>query len=353
MKPLTHFFIGRINNQRAYGWCYARHLPRLPLTLVFFAGTRKIGETKADELRPDIRDRGLHPTGACGFSYTFPEKLDPDTFNRLTIRLKGVGLWLAAVDAADIVRVAEHPVPRIFFMHIPKTAGSTFNAQASLFYPESRVLTHLEAESEEVRFDRPGSSFFASGHLGWLTISAFPDREDLVFYTILREPFSHLHSHLNWIKGIGTDPKSGFFLAHPPVIRNLALRLNRRDRSTKEILRQLVISLDGFEIDFFDNLQTRYFLDYRPERVQADDCLAAIENCRHFKRIGLTEHYDAFLRSFCEDNGFSYLARKRAFNESSIDPFYDHQADEFKEIVLPLVQTDLQLYQHICKIAPR
>ena len=111
--------------------------------------------------------------------------------------------------------------------------------------------------------------------------------------------------------------------------------------------------MDGFEIDFFDNLQTRYFLDYRPDRVQADDCLAALETCRHFKRIGLTEYYDAFLRSFCEDNGFSFQARKRAFNESSLNPFYDHRADEFKEIVRPLVQTDLKLYRHICKIAPR
>lgn len=153
------------------------------------------------------------------------------------------------------------------------------------------------------------------------------------------------------MRAVGSDPKSVFYKRHPRVIRELAIRLNRDlDRKAgniKDTLYAFVQHLDGFERDFFDNIQSRYFLDYRPGRVASEDICAAKENSSVFNRIGTTELYREFTRNFCSENGLNYVEQAKPLNRSRRKKLYRPDSSDIKEILFPLVKYDMELYEYI------
>ena len=107
--------------------------------------------------------------------------------------------------------------------------------------------------------------------------------------------------------------------------------------------------MDSLEAAFIDNLQTRYFLDQQPARVNADDVKTALVNSRKFKLIGTTEKYDSFVKSFGEINELTFRVPDSRMNISTSAPLFDLQDEEVMNILLPLVQADLQLYISITR----
>ena len=132
------------------------------------------------------------------------------------------------------------------------------------------------------------------------------------------------------------------------MIQQLATGLNKAEKHIKDTLHAFVQNLDGFERDFFDNIQTRYFLDYRPERVTSKEVQAAKENCSLFRGIGTTEHYEKFTKKFCYENGLNYIEQPQPLNRSKQKSLYNLESPEIKEILFPLVKSDMALYKYIC-----
>lgn len=335
-----------VNNQQISGWCFSWLCKGWPLTLHFYLDDVKVGETVANIGRKDLRDLGVHPTGKCGFKFIFPEKVDLQKHTKLIVRVKALPSTLEQLECRDIPQVFQGELPKVFFMHIPKTAGTSFSTYARLFYPEGAATTHVQEENS-YHYDSLGGEYqYLAGHLTLEKIVNAGFQGRYKFYTIIRNPYKHIHSHLNWVRGIGADSDRGFFKKHHPVIQDLAQKLNN-SKNMEETLRSFVDNLDGFEIDFFDNIQTRYFLNYRPDRVSEQDLLNGIKNCELFEGIGLTEKYDRFSQKFCVDNGFQYVRQPKPLNRASCAPLYDFQSSVFKEIIEPLIRFDVKLYDHV------
>jgi len=296
-------------------------------------------------MREDLHEQSLHPTGVCGFEFSFPYRIDLDNELPLSIRANGHSTPFTTFHPDQVLDVINSAGRLVFFMHIPKTAGTSFCNYAPLFFGYKRAESHIERLGEPAQKALLNDHDFLAGHLTLGQIGELvPDINRVDLHTLLREPYHQLHSHLAWVKGVGAKGRGEFFHQHHPVVQDLALRLGQVNLASVSALRSFVDTLDGFEIDFFDNIQTRYFLDYRPARVSMEDFDQALKNLNYFKTIGVTEKYHDYTRAFCRHYEIRHVEHQTEHNPSRVPPLFNFDRDDTREILAPLVRYDLQLY---------
>ena len=83
---------------------------------------------------------------------------------------------------------------QIYFMHVPKVAGTSVNSVFSNYFGEDEVVLHCENKKCDLQ-----SYSFVSGHVAWPTFRAIIDGADAYKFTIMRDPIDHLLSHLRWV----------------------------------------------------------------------------------------------------------------------------------------------------------
>ncbi|MFW2368688.1 MAG: hypothetical protein ACN4GW_19905 [Desulforhopalus sp.] len=148
------------------GWCFHRLHKQKEVTLVFSAGSQKLGECVANLLREDLLSQHLHPDGRCGFSFLIPDFFHTMVGEDLTVSIKGSGAELyvlkrnligrvvqkkpgLAGQAVQWLRRKKQSRKKVFFMHIPKTAGTSFNSLAGILYGSGELLTHIESYNRD------------------------------------------------------------------------------------------------------------------------------------------------------------------------------------------------------------
>ncbi|MCK9173921.1 MAG: hypothetical protein M0O96_01390 [Desulforhopalus sp.] len=344
---MINFAVDILNNQIISGWIFSKLLQKKPVTLSIYLDGNYVGQVVADKERKDVFNLRLHPTGRCGFTFVFPKDIDIGRHKNLTVRYGAFKASLFSVNISEIPFTFKKPLPQIFFMHIPKTAGSSFDNFVHRRYPAEAISARLESMDVQLYPKLTTDKKYLVGHLPLGKFKKYFTLEDYALYTIVREPWRHLHSHLNWIRNIGKNPESGFYRTHPTCVRKLADSLNDPNTEISEQLKQLINRMDGFEFDFFDNMQTRYFLDYRPERVGDKDIANAVENFKYFADIGRTEGYQEFAARFCKKYNLPFIQQGQPLNCSGDAPLYDITGEKFQTLLHPLVKYDLQLYSAI------
>ena len=351
------------------GWCFHRFKKNEPLTLVFSAGENILGECTANALREDIREQALHPDGKCGFSFIFPKRQmagQAGSDNTIVVSIKESGAELCKLDMGLADRVTgrpTHPFSRIrqrlsgagkrrdkvLFMHIPKTAGTTFNTFAKSVYPPDRALTHVESYDAHECVQIAEDYQFVSGHLNMGQIRRYFPPDCFRLYTLVREPYAHLHSHFNWLRGIGADRDSPFYQSHHHAFRLIADQLSEKSALDYDDLQIIVDQISGLSRHLFENSQTRYFLDEPCDRVGTEELAAAKQNTALFDLIGTTEQYAEFRSAFCRAQHFKFTPSHHAFNSSRMNSLFDHEDPKVREILYPLADKDLTLYQFVKK----
>lgn len=123
--------------------------------------------------------------------------------------------------------------PLIFFVHVPKTAGSTVNAHLKQAMPNGRA--HCEAI-----INNPAALKQAAESMDWLSghvdltrarnnLSAVSNRP-VRYFACLREPTKHVRSHYNWLIEIFHRGES-FYENHPAVVKEISARIRGTDNS--------------------------------------------------------------------------------------------------------------------------
>ncbi len=341
---LINYAVDRLNNQQISGWAFSKLRTNKPVRLQFYLDHSFIGETVADNFRKDLKEQKIHPDGTCGFYFHFPPETDFTTFTNLYIFCGG-SKPICTFPAETIPDIFTENLPKILFMHIPKTAGTSFNGFVQQRYPAGTTAIHIESVPASNYPDLIKQRSYLAGHFRIETIKQHFDLNSFSLYTILRQPHRHLHSNFNWLRGIAANPESSAFLKHPDYIQNLGTQLHLQNTNIKHILQSLVAHPKQFELELFDNRQTRHFLDYKPHRVSEKDLEQALENFKLFSEIGLTEQYESFVQRFCTTHELPFIKQATVLNRSKFRPLYDVNEPEMQRLLNPLVRFDLRLYE--------
>ena len=344
------YSIDHLNSEHITGWCFNRIRKSKPVKLSFLVDDVPIGTAVADNYREDLKSYQLHPDGRCGFDFRFPGNDELQDHARLSIHAGKARVPFETFEINQIPRVLNGELPRVFFMHIPKTGGTTLNAFATQYYPQGKFAMHIEAIHPDNYPNLGQDKSYLAGHLTIQNIKQSFDVSLFDLITILRDPYRQLHSHLVWIRRIGADRSSGFFLKHEECVQDLAVRLNEIDLTSNTNLKAFVEQLEGFGLDFFDNIQTRYFLDYRPEKVSARDLKSAMRNIELFALIGTAEKLDDFIERFCARYGMVKANQPRSFNRLARHKLFDYDDNTVQSILTPLVETDMQLRDIVAQL---
>jgi len=341
-------YIDAFNSLCIAGWIFKRWYKAKPVRLTFKSGKGRIGTTTADIYRKDLQIKKAHPTGRCGFNFNFPADTDITAAPTLDIYLEKKKKPFLQLSTSGLTRTKFRDLPQILFMHIPKTAGTSFNAFMRMHVPLEKSKTHLESisSSSEYRTLRETHSYLA-GHLTLEKLTRDFDLSRFDLFSIIRNPYKHLHSHLNWLKGIGAHAKSGFFEQHNPSIQQLANKINHINFKNKYEIQSFVDGIHSYEFDLFDNCQTRYFLTHRSERVCEQDLEQAFKNLEKFIHVGRTETYSDFISSFTRHYQLSHDEEEKMGNRAIEPPLYNCMDEEIQEIVSPLTCFDKRLYKKV------
>jgi hypothetical protein len=180
---------------------------------------------------------------------------------------------------------------KIYFMHIPKTAGSAFNSIFKSAVPVGRYFEHMESHGErfaEIKDD--GEPFYASGHFTFAATEGLIRRPDVFSMTILRNPVEQLISHLKWVKAYGNPEDEARRAGLPSDIAQLSQDLWKISLNDVERLRNTIDRPVARRL--FDNLQVRYMTSMDDDQVDDDRVMGALENFINFDFIFVLEDMD-------------------------------------------------------------
>ena len=126
-RKLLPFYIDILNQEYASGWCFNRLSPARQTSISFRLNGHTVGEVTCDLPRDDLVEQRLHATGQAGFECIFDHPLEPDPGDRLTMHINGLPIPAASFPGSQVLKVFAPESRPLFFVHIPKTAGTSFN----------------------------------------------------------------------------------------------------------------------------------------------------------------------------------------------------------------------------------
>ena len=240
--------------------------------------------------------------------------------------------------------------PPLLYVHIAKTAGSTVNKVLLEWFGESKSLVHVESQNTRRELVKQKKVDFLSGHIPY---KAFMKVSEVQYYTkaiTFREPYSHVISHISWIRALSLEENKARYEAHPEYIQRLSDKLASYDLSCPMQISEVIKSFNSLEHRLLDNTQTRYIrTNLAKESVTEVDFLNSIENLKDFDFVGTDNNISGFLEQIANDYGFDYKVEDRRENVLNNKFGLDINNRGIKEALLPLVKFDLNLYSTVKK----
>lgn len=117
---------------------------------------------------------------------------------------------------------------KVFYLHVPKTAGSSINAFFSAHL--RKTLLHIES-MPEINKDELERYSFVSGHVPLDKIDSIINLEHWDTIASFREPISYVASHIKWIRKLADPDQKSRFDNHPKIFQDIALKMAGMDFS--------------------------------------------------------------------------------------------------------------------------
>ena len=210
--------LGKVSNRLIRGWAFDPK-KAAPIRLSIYLDGEKVQDIDADQARKDVV--ASHPKAPlhCGFEYKFSENTDLSQFKMLRVVYTGSDIDVAGspfrLDRLDsskkgMVDIDDFQVEN-FFLHIPKTAGTSFRIELLHYFGEQGIFPNSEdlvsnndqyppskKLIDSIPSDRIDDIKVISGHYRFKFIkNIFPESNTMVFF---REPISRAISNLKHLQ---------------------------------------------------------------------------------------------------------------------------------------------------------
>lgn len=220
--------------------------------------------------------------------------------------------------------------PPVFFLHIPKTAGSSNNEFLRSLYGVANFQAHAEVLLPRLTaHDMPALRVDGiSGHIPLWAWDLYEGAENYARVTLLRDPWARVVSHINWVNLFNhgmPPPRHGPGAADLAVMIDALAMTDFEDRRSLQSLFDVARQLPYF--NSFDNYQTRMLrvgaMDAMEKTLTAADVDAAQGALADFFHVGFCEDQagfqDGLLKRLGLDDACPYPtrlnpARRRVLN---------------------------------------
>ena len=250
--------------------------------------------------------------------------------------------------------------PRLFFLHIPKTAGTSFVVTAGRWFGENGSYVFIEGSAVRIEDIQQPYKRFISGHVFYRDMLRFPAIKQYRTAVVLREPYARLASHLKLMDSYN-NPDRGDELANalqairPEIseqVRSVAQMVGSANLNDPNELAKLFACLPAWGRVAFDNCQTR-FLACDPRSPSSSPYAGlteeavetALERLGKFDAVGISERLDGVFARLGSMLGFPTPAEIVNTNVGTSGRPVDYSNSAIREIMRPFVTHDLRLYE--------
>ncbi len=272
-------YVGQITPKQIIGWAKPAN-SNDPIEVSLFVGTELIAKKMATSHRKDLKNSGIHPTGECGYKFDINETYDEKYLLENVKVYAGINELerTPALLKKSIAPDAEY----YFFMHIPKTAGTSFRymlydqiEQAAIFpsvldikinggrYPQLKQFKQRPMREQL-------TTQLIAGHYAYSANTLLPNSRCLVF---LRNANSraisnifHLQKHAHEFQG---KPFEQIFEEAPRHLDNLQVRYLSNTTANAQITKA---DLDKAKA----NLEKCYFIGITEQFAESIEALEKI-----------------------------------------------------------------------------
>jgi hypothetical protein len=219
---------------------------------------------------------------------------------------------------------------QFMFVHIPKTAGTTFVLTLARYFNGKKKLAQYYHTAFK-NFPKHSSEYLNSFDLRFGHVPFNPELKNergTEYFTFLRNPRERILSSYRHIKGDGDH--------------GLKNKINITDYKLKDLLKSgLSKRVDNLMVRYLSNNMDKDYLT-----INEDDLKAALHNFdKHFSVFGLTEYFDESLVLLADHMNWSPLFYFRE-NNSSYKIDAKELDEETEQLILACSKYDNILYKH-------
>jgi len=325
--------VGTIELRLVKGW--AKDETEEPLELSLYIDDELVQTTKANILRKDLVENGIHKTGKCGFEFRLQDRLIIDASN-LVVKYNNEVLRFSnniknriknAIIIPDVKRVNGEDT--FFFIHIPKTAGTSF-----------KKMFESEFDLDEIY---PNEQDVLKNNGLYPNINTVVNNKDRIEKTKL------LLGHYPYITGkvLGKNANIITFLRDP--IKRVISNIYHMKQYDKRFANSTPEQIYNSGIWHYQNLQTRYLCDnhdgitmrFNNNRPLHRPALKrALINLEKIPFVGITERFDESIMLFNKQFNFS-LGKTITTNKSKVKKTV---SEKLKQRIKRNNQLDIELY---------
>jgi len=191
--------------------------------------------------------------------------------------------------------------PPLFFLHIPKTAGSSNNQFLRSLYGQSNFKDHIENDLPRLSAGQgpPLTQDCLSGHVPLWAWHLYQGSAPYRRVTLLRDPWHRLVSHVNWVNQFNLGmrlPKHGPGAGDLAQMVDLIAKTDFSKRSDLQRIFETANALPYFSS--FDNYQTRMLrigaMDAMEKPLTPKDLDIACDALTGFFHFGFCEDQPRF-----------------------------------------------------------
>lgn len=231
---------------------------------------------------------------------------------------------------------------KYFYLHIPKTAGTTFNDFLKKNFSSAQCTFHLESKIDKVK-----NKTVLSGHIVLPKAEkVIPNFNEYIQLTVFREPLKQLSSHLRYVRKLGEPSEKKRLQHHTAPIQKIVARLLLTDLSSPKEIQTFIQWLEDENLALFHNTQTQYLIGSR-FKVNEAMLEEAKKRLNNIEFVGITEKLDEYMRllTFKLKLPHNSACGNKRLNITSEHFGLDIDDKETQKVLEPLIYYDKIIYQ--------